>query len=121
MKRTRQALHGKEITANFTHAEAISPEHVADRFGRPVDLLRYVFDGTLNQFLSNDLQFGFCPSSVVLPSLDPVLDDQAPASLLGAPSVTLKAHYKLFEFVARKHLGLSRHGHNFGTPLAGPL
>ena len=100
MQRARQAFHGKEIASDFTQAEAISPEHVADRFGRPVDLLCDLFDGTLNQFLSNDLQFGFRPSSVVLPSLDSVLDDQAPASLLGAPCVALKAHYKLFEFVS---------------------
>lgn len=100
MQRAGKAFHGEKIAANLAQAEAVSPEHVADRFGRPIDLLRHLFDGTLNQFLSNDLQFGFRPSSVILPSLDSVLDDQAPASLLGAPRVALQAHYKLLEFVA---------------------
>jgi hypothetical protein len=42
MKRARQAFYGKEITAYITQAGAISPEHVADRFGRRVDLLRHL-------------------------------------------------------------------------------
>ena len=50
-----------------------------------------------------------------------MLDDQAPARLLRTPGKALEAHYKLFEFVARQHLGLSGHGQSFGTPLTGPL
>src|SRR5260370_25301962 len=104
MKRARQALHGKEITADFTQAETISLEHVANRFGRPVDLLRYLFNRSLHQFFANCFDFTFGPSPVILPSFDPVLDDEAPTSFLGTPGVALKAHYKLFESVARQHL-----------------
>jgi hypothetical protein len=84
MKRARQAFHGKEITPDFAQAETISPKHVADRFGRPVDLLRYLFNRSFHEFFTNRFDFGLSPSSVVLPSLDPMLDDETPASFLGA-------------------------------------
>ena len=70
----------------------VSLEHVADRLGRSIDLLGDLFYRSLNQFFTNRLEFGFGPSSMVLPSFDPVLDDQAPAGLLAAPGVALEAH-----------------------------
>jgi hypothetical protein len=58
---------------------------------------------------------------MVLLSLDPVLDDQAPARFLRPPAVALQADHELLKFGSRKHFGLSSHGHGFRTPLWGAL
>jgi hypothetical protein len=58
---------------------------------------------------------------MILPSFDSVLDDEAPAGFLWAPTVALKADDKLLKFRSRKHFGLSSHGHGFRTPLWGAL
>jgi hypothetical protein len=58
---------------------------------------------------------------MVLLAFDSVLDDEAPAGFLWAPTVALQAYYKLLKFESRKHLGLSSHGHGFCTPHWGAL
>src|ERR1019366_9340948 len=111
----------KQITPNLAQAEVISLQHVADRLRRPIDLTCDLFDRSLHKFLANDLKLGLCPSSMVLLSLDSVLDDEAPARLLRPPAVALQADHKLLKFGSRKHFGRSSHGHGFCTPLWGAL
>src|SRR6202451_4638811 len=99
----------------------ISLQHVADRLRCTIDLPRYLFDRSLHKLLANDLKLGLGPSSMVLLSLDSVLDDEAPTRFLWAPAVALQAYHKLLKFGPRKHFGLSSHSHGFRTPLWGAL
>src|SRR5208337_1514759 len=46
----RKALHGKQITLNLAQAELVSIQHVADRLRGPIDLLRNIFDRSLDEF-----------------------------------------------------------------------
>src|SRR5271163_1030116 len=80
----RQRLHREEVTANLANAELVSPQNIADGLGRPIELLRHLFDRPLHQFLSHDVEFGLGPTAVVYLSLDSVLNDEAPACFLGA-------------------------------------
>jgi hypothetical protein len=58
---------------------------------------------------------------VVHLSLDPELDNEAPACLLGSASVALKTNHELLELVSGEHFGLSSHSLSFCTPLRGTL
>jgi hypothetical protein len=116
-----KALHRKQITPDLAQTEVISPKHVANCLWCPIDPFRDFFDRSLHQFFTDRLEFGFRPSSVILPSFDSMLNDQAPARFLRAPTVTLKTNCELFEFVAGKHFGLRSHSHSVSTPLRGPL
>ena len=99
----------------------ISLQHVADRLRCPIDLPCDLFDRSRYEFFANDLKLGLGPSSMILLSLDSILDDEAPAGLFWPPAVELQADYKLLKLGSRQHSGLSSHDHGFRTPLGGPL
>lgn len=101
MEYTCQALYRKEVAADLADAEVISPEHIADRLGRAIQLLGDVLHRPLHEFLAHNVYLRFSPSPVVHLSLDPVLDNEAPACLLGSASVALKPNHELRELVRR--------------------
>jgi RES domain len=65
MQDTRQALHGKEVAADLTHGEIISPQHVADRLGCAFELFRDLLHRALHKFFSQQFELRLSPASVV--------------------------------------------------------
>jgi hypothetical protein len=99
MEGTRAALHREEITADFSNAELVPPQHISNRLRRPIEFLGHLFDRPLHEFLSQEVEFGRGPTAVINLPLNSVLNDEPPASLLGAAGVALKPDHQLLQLV----------------------
>ena len=59
MKRAGQTFYREQIASDFSQAEFVPPEHVADRLGRPIDILRCPFNRLPHEFFVNRIKYGF--------------------------------------------------------------
>ncbi|RXH53898.1 hypothetical protein GRAN_5236 [Granulicella sibirica] len=100
MQGGREALHGEKIAPNIPNPELVPLEDTADRLGSSIELFSDLFDGPLDQFFSQCLDFVVSPASVIHLFLEPLLDNELPASLFGATAVTLQSNDQWFELMS---------------------
>src|ERR1700722_17315715 len=116
-KHGSQAFYREEIAPNVPQAQMVSPEHVANRTGGPVELLGDLLHRCLDQFLTNEIELRIGPSSIFRLVLDAVLNDESPTGIFRTPGVPLNANDELLKLAARENFGLSGHLLSFRAPV----
>jgi hypothetical protein len=92
----RERLHGETVATNLADAQFSPMEGASKSFYASVKLLRNLFSRVFCEQLSRLIQFLLLPAAVIVYCLlDPILDDESPAFLLGAAGLTLEPADKL--------------------------
>jgi hypothetical protein len=121
MQRSRKALQGEQVATNFPHAEPISLQHASNRLGRAAEFPRDLVHRPLHNLLAHEIDFLVRPATVGHSPLDPILNNEAPASFAGASRMALQSNDQLLKFVSGEDLGLSGKSQGLRTPALGAL